>query len=93
MDPYQIEHDRLFASIRSGNPVNNGDYMAQSTMTTVMGQLSCYTGKEITWEAVNQSDFCYSPKPQDCHDGMEPPVKPRADGSYPVLIPGRIRLL
>jgi predicted dehydrogenase len=92
-DPYQIEHDGLFAGIRSGKPVNNGDYLAQSTMITVMGQLSCYTGKEITWEQVNASDFAYPPKPEDCHDGMDAPVKPGPDGSYPVFKPGQTTLL
>ena len=56
-DPYQIEHDKLFAGIRSGNPINCGDYMARSTMIAVMGQLSCYTGKEVTWEQVMASDY------------------------------------
>ena len=93
VNPYQIEHDRLFAGIRAGKPVNNGNYMAQSTMTGVMGQFSCYTGKEVTWEQVNASDFFYPPKPEDCHDGMEPPTKPGADGSYPVFVPGRTKLI
>lgn len=93
LDAYQIEHDRLFASIRSGRPLNNGDYLADSTMTTVMGQLSCYTGKEVEWERVNASDFYINNKPEDCHDGMEPPVKPGADGSYPVPLPGRTRMV
>jgi predicted dehydrogenase len=88
-DPYQIEHDKLFAAIRSGNPVNSGDYMARSTMIAVMGQLSCYTGKEVTWELANQSDFLYPPRPEDCHDGMTPPVLPGADGKYPTLVPGK----
>ena len=87
-DPYQREHDVLFKAIRSGKPVNNGDYMARSTMITVMGQISCYTGKEVTWEQINKSDFYYPPKPEECRDDMEPPVKPGADGSYPVPKPG-----
>ncbi|MCX5638189.1 MAG: Gfo/Idh/MocA family oxidoreductase [Planctomycetota bacterium] len=87
-DPYQKEHEVLFKAIREGKPVNNGDYMARSTMVGVMGQISCYTGKEVTWEQINKSDFYYPPKPQDCRDGMEPPVKPGADGSYPVPKPG-----
>jgi myo-inositol 2-dehydrogenase / D-chiro-inositol 1-dehydrogenase len=87
-DPYQIEHDRLFAAIRSGVPLNNGDYMARSTLFTVMGQLSCYTGKEITWDEVSRSDFVYQPHPEDCYDGMEPPTKPGADHTYPVPVPG-----
>jgi predicted dehydrogenase len=87
-DPYQREHDILFAAIRAGKPVNNGDYMARSTMITVMGQISCYTGKEVTWEQINKSDFYYPPKADQCRDDMEPPVKPGPDGSYPVPKPG-----
>ncbi len=92
-DPYQIEHDRLFAAIRSGQPINNGEYMARSTMIGIMGQLSCYTGAEITWEQACASNFFYPPKPEDCRDDMEPPVKPGPDGRYAVYIPGQTRLL
>jgi predicted dehydrogenase len=92
-NPYQIEHDRLSAAIRSGNPLNCGDYMARSTMIVVMGQISCYTGKEVTWEQINQSEFFYPPKPEDCRDDMEPPTTPGANGSYPVPIPGRTVLV
>jgi len=92
-NPYQIEHDVLFKAIRSGEPVNNGDYMSRSTMIGVMGQLSCYTGEEITWERINNSEFAYAPKPEDCHDGMEPPTLPGPDGSYPVPKPGYTRFL
>jgi predicted dehydrogenase len=93
VDPYQIEHDKLFAAIRSGQPVNSGDYMGRSTLIGIMGQISCYTGLEVTWDQISQSDFCYPPKPEDCHDGMEPPVKPGPNGSYPVYVPGVTRLL
>jgi predicted dehydrogenase len=92
-NPYQNEHDRLFASIRAGSPVNNGDYMADSTQTAIMGQISCYTGREVAWEQVNRSSFGYPPAPADCCDGMEPPVVPGPGGSYPVLIPGQSKLL
>ncbi|MBM3883363.1 MAG: Gfo/Idh/MocA family oxidoreductase [Verrucomicrobia bacterium] len=92
-DPYQIEHDRLFAGIRSGSPVNNGDYMARSTLITVAGQISCYTGKEVSWEQASASNYFHPPKAEDCRDGMEPPTKTGPDGSYPVPIPGRTRLL
>jgi hypothetical protein len=92
-DPYQIEHNKLFAAIRSGNPLNNGDYLVRSTLIAVMGQLSCYTGKEVTWAQINASDFAYPPDAAGCRDGMEPPVKPGPEGSYPVYIPGRTKLL
>ena len=93
-NPYQVEHDKLFAGIRGKtDPVNCGGYMARSTMIGVMGQLSCYTGKEVSWEQVNQSDFFYPPAADACKDGMEPPTRPDASGSYPVPVPGRTVLL
>jgi len=92
-DPYQIEHDKFFAAIRSCNPINCGDYMVRSTLIAIMGQVSCYTGKEVMWEQISQSDFCYAPKAEDCTDDMEPPVTPDSDGAYPVFKPGMTRLI
>lgn len=92
-DPYQREHDVLFKAIRDGKPVNDGHYMVPSTMVAIMGQISCYTGEEITWERINKSEFYYPPKAEDCHDEMEPPVVPGPDGSYPVPVPGQTRML
>ncbi len=92
-NPYQVEHNKLFAAIRAGEPINCGAYMARSTLITVMGQISCYTGKEITWEQINKSDFYFPPMPEECRDDMEAPTKPDASGSYPVPFPGKTVLL
>jgi myo-inositol 2-dehydrogenase/D-chiro-inositol 1-dehydrogenase len=92
-DPYQREHDALFAGIRSGKPVNSGAYMVPSTMITVMGQIACYTGQEVTWDQLGKSDFYYPPRPQDCHDNMKPPVQALANQSYPVPTPGSTVML
>ena len=67
--------------------------MARSTMIGVMGQISCYTGKEVTWEQIMASDYYYPPKPEECRDGMEPPTKPGPNGSYPVPAPGRVKMI
>lgn len=92
-NPYQIEHNVLFNAIRSDDPFNSGEYMVRSTMIGVMGQISCYTGKEVTWEQMNQSDFYYPPKPEECRDDMEPPTRPGPDGAYPVPKPGITKLI
>jgi hypothetical protein len=47
---YQTEHDEMFAAIRSGNVINNGDRMIKSTALAVMARMAAYTGKIITWE-------------------------------------------
>jgi hypothetical protein len=52
---YQVEHDEFFASIRAGNPINDGDRMATSTLLSIMGRMAAYTGQEITWEMAMNS--------------------------------------
>jgi predicted dehydrogenase len=54
-DMYQNEHDELFASIRSGKPINNGDYMCKSTLMAIMGRMATYTGQVITWDMAMNS--------------------------------------
>jgi myo-inositol 2-dehydrogenase/D-chiro-inositol 1-dehydrogenase len=92
-DAYDLEHIALFDAIRAGRALNNGDYMIRSTLIALMGQFSCYTGKEVTWEQITNSDFCYAPKPEDVRADTEAPVKPDADGIYPVFTPGVTKLL
>lgn len=58
---YKQEHDALFAAIRAGKPINNGDYMCKSTLMAIMGRMSTYTGQLITWEAALSSKEDLSP--------------------------------
>jgi len=91
---YDLEHVALFRGIRAGKPVNNGDYMIDSTQMVVMGQFSCYTGKELTWEQISASDYYHPPRPEECSLHTEPPVKPGPDGIYPVsFTPGVSKIL
>lgn len=90
---YDLEQAALFEAIRKATPLNNGDYMARSTLIAVMGQLSSYTGRELTWEQVAGSSWAYPPRAEDVHEDMEPPVWPDSSGSYPVFTPGVTRLI
>jgi myo-inositol 2-dehydrogenase / D-chiro-inositol 1-dehydrogenase len=47
---YQVEHDELFASIRTGKPINDGIRMAHTTLMTLMGRMAAYTGQQVTWD-------------------------------------------
>ncbi len=58
---YQVEHDELFAGIRAGKPINNGEYMAKSTLLAIMGRMATYTGQEITWDMAWNSKEDLSP--------------------------------
>ena len=56
-DMYQHEHDVLFAAIRKGEPVNDGERMATSTLLGIMGRMAAYTGQMVTWEqALNSQE-------------------------------------
>jgi predicted dehydrogenase len=56
-DMYQQEMNELVASIRNGQPINNGPYMAKSSLMGIMGRMACYTGQEITWaQALNSTE-------------------------------------
>jgi len=52
---YQTEHDEFLASIRSGNPINDGVRMAHTTLMAIMGRMAAYTGREINWEQAMNS--------------------------------------
>jgi myo-inositol 2-dehydrogenase / D-chiro-inositol 1-dehydrogenase len=54
-DMYQNEHNELFASIRSGKPINDGEWMAHSTLMAIMGRMAAYSGQQITWEQAMNS--------------------------------------
>ncbi|MBI4891953.1 MAG: Gfo/Idh/MocA family oxidoreductase [Acidobacteria bacterium] len=91
---YDLEHVALFNSIRNATPLSNGDYMARSTLITLMGQFSCYSGKEVTWDQISNSTYAHRPLPEDLRPDTEPPTRPGPDGSYPVFFtPGISKLL
>ena len=47
---YQQEHVDLINSIRAGEPLNEAQRIAETTLTAIMGRMSAYTGKLVTWE-------------------------------------------
>jgi len=49
-NPYVQEHTDLIASIRAGKPLNEGRRIAESTMCAILGRMSAYTGRAISWE-------------------------------------------
>ena len=66
-DMYQTEHDELFAAIRADKPVNDGEWMANSTLLALWGRMVAYTGQEITLEEAKASTEVLGP-PIDKYD-------------------------
>jgi myo-inositol 2-dehydrogenase/D-chiro-inositol 1-dehydrogenase len=61
-DPFVQEHINLVTGIRTGNIVNDAEDQINSTLITIMARMSAYTGKDVTWEEVMNSDLYLGPK-------------------------------
>ncbi len=85
-DPYQLEHDHFFAAIRNDRPYNEAENGAMSTMTSILGRLATYSGREVTFEEALASDVDLSPS-RFAWDA-DPPVLPNRDGRYQIAVPG-----
>jgi myo-inositol 2-dehydrogenase/D-chiro-inositol 1-dehydrogenase len=83
-DMYDIEHQELFRSIREGRPINDGHYMANSTMIAIMGRMCTYTGQTLTWDQCFNSQEHLGPELYAWTDEVPP---------SDVAIPGRTKLV
>jgi len=68
---YQTEHDELFASIRSGGAMNQGEDMVRSTVAALMGRMSAYTGQRITYQQAFESQEDLTPKTWKFGEGIQ----------------------
>lgn len=82
-NPYVEEHKNLLAAIRSGNPINEGRQVADSTMTAILGRLAGYTGQEVTWDKAMESTEVLMPA------GLTMDAKLEV---APIAVPGRTKL-
>jgi predicted dehydrogenase len=65
---YDVEHQELFAGIRAGTPINNGIYMAHSTLVAIMGRMACYTGELIEGQKALNSTESLTPESYEWGD-------------------------
>jgi predicted dehydrogenase len=49
-NPYEQEQRALIAAIQKNQPLNEGVRIAESTLTAIMGRMSAYTGRVVTWK-------------------------------------------
>jgi hypothetical protein len=64
----------MFAALRAGKPINNGEAAANSTLLALMGRTAAYTGQVITPEMVLQSKEDLSPSRYEFGPLAMPPV-------------------
>ena len=88
-NPYQVEHDKLFASIRNGEVIADAENGAKSTLTAIMGRMATYSGKVITWDQALNSDLQLMPEMMTW--GSTPPTLPDSEGRYKIPVPGKTK--
>ena len=76
---YQTEHDEWIRSIRNGQPINDGQRMAETTLMTLMGRMAAYTGQRITWDQALNSQQQLVPDNLDRDSKVE---------DIPLAVPG-----
>jgi predicted dehydrogenase len=86
-DPYQSEHDELFAAIAKGEykfaDAENG---AKSTMTSILGRMATYSGKLVEWDKALNCGLNLQPTAYTW-DTL-PKSLPDANGQYKIAVPG-----
>jgi predicted dehydrogenase len=83
-DHYVMEMADLIQSIRAGSPINEGRQVAESTMNAIMGRMSAYTGRALSWDwAMKGSKLDLRPEK---YEWVDLPVRP-------VAVPGKTQLI
>jgi predicted dehydrogenase len=91
-NPYQTEHDELFAAIAKGEyKFADAERGAKSTMTAIMGRMATYSGQVLEWDKLLNSGINGMPK-EFAWNAM-PPTLPDADGFYPIAVPGKTKYI
>lgn len=86
-DPYQSEHDELFAAIAKGEykfaDAENG---AKSTMTSILGRMATYSGKLVEWDKALNCGLNLQPSAYTWN--TLPQSLPDTNGQYKIAVPG-----
>jgi hypothetical protein len=86
-NPYQTEHDELFAAIAKGEyKFADADNGANSTMTALLGRMATYSGQVIEFDKALNSGI--NIMPEKFAWDANPPTLPDANGFYPIATPG-----
>lgn len=86
-NPYQVEHDELFAAIAAGEfKFSDAERGARASMTAIMGRMATYSGQIVEWDEALGSNLSIMPERYDFN--ANPPIMPDANGRYPVAQPG-----
>jgi myo-inositol 2-dehydrogenase/D-chiro-inositol 1-dehydrogenase len=88
--PYQAEHDELFAAVAKGEyKFRDAERGAKTTLTAIIGRLATYSGQTIAFDKALNSGL--NLQPATYAFDAAPPVVPDAQGNYAYAKPGITR--
>jgi predicted dehydrogenase len=87
-NPFVQEHVELVTAIRTGNYINDAEAHVNSTLVAIMGRISAYTGKDVTWDEMLNSDIYLGPKTYAFGPVPGIPEVPPVIGAEPVVARG-----
>ena len=91
-NPYQTEHDELFAAIAKGEyKFWDAERGAKSCLTSIIGRYATYSGQTIKWDdALNANNSLF---PERLAWDASPKLMPDTNGFYPIPTPGQTKVL
>ncbi len=89
--PYQLEWDDLVDAIRSNKPYNEVKRGAEASLVTSMGRMAAHTGNTVTYEQMLNCPHEMAPDVDKFTMDSPAPIRPDADGKYPVPQPGIVK--
>jgi len=91
-NPYQTEHDELFAAVAKGEyKFSDAERAAKSCFTAIIGRYATYSGQTIQWDEALKADN--SLMPETLSWTAQPKVLPDANGLYPIPTPGKTKVI
>jgi len=85
-DMYQTQHDELFAAIKSGKTLNDGQLMANSSLLAIWARMAGYSGQSITYDEVINSEISLGPKFEEYAWDFKYPMTP-------IAVPGKTKVV
>lgn len=91
-NPYQTEHDELFAAISKREyKFWDAERAAKSCFTAIIGRYATYSGQTIKWDEALKADN--SLFPEQLSWTANPRILPDENGLYPIPTPGKTKVV
>lgn len=88
LDPYRLEWEDLVDAIRKNKPYNEVERGTKASLVACMGRRAAHTGQIVTWDDMLNSTQEFAPNVDKLTRNSPAPVLAKADGTYPVPMPG-----